>query len=171
MGISSRLGPLCPSCMNTNVSFRIEFPQNNMPEVINTTQAFINKFNRIPKSFPYKRVEIEPQSKEILKGTFPFEEVATFEVIENYYITIFSTDKPSHYLEVSWKLSEGNIDVLEKRTQAGIFILKTIYSKSYNDTTNEKIHYEVKGEATYYEIPIQINSITYVEGTIYHTYD
>ena len=60
-----------------------------MPEVINTTQVFINKFNRIPKSFPYKRVEIEPQSKEILKGMFPFEEIATFEVIENYYITIF----------------------------------------------------------------------------------
>jgi hypothetical protein len=171
IGISSRLGPFCPSCMNTNVSFRIEFPQNNMPEVINTTQAFINKFNRIPKSFPYKRVEIEPQSKEILKGMFPFEEVATFKVIENYYITIFSTDKPNHYLEVSWKLSEGKIDVLEKRTQVGIFILRTIYSKSCNDTTNEKIHYEVKGEATYYEIPIQINSITYVEGTIYHTYD
>jgi hypothetical protein len=77
-------------CMNTNVSFRIEFPQNNMPEVINTTQAFINKFNRIPKSFPYKRVEIEPQSKEILKGMFPFEEVATFKVIENYYNNFFN---------------------------------------------------------------------------------
>ena len=76
--------------MNTNVSFRIEFPQNNMPEVINTTQAFINKFNRIPKSFPYKRVEIEPQSKEILKGMFPFEEVATFKVIENYYNNFFN---------------------------------------------------------------------------------
>ncbi|MGQ9597693.1 MAG: hypothetical protein ACUVUS_10105 [Thermoproteota archaeon] len=156
----------CPSC--ANVSYKVVFP-HSVPEVINTTQAFINKFNRSPKTFPYERVEVEPQVKKALMERFPFQEIATFKITNDHYVTIFLTDKPNYYHEVSWMLSEGKINILDEKTQEGIFILKTTYSKSYK--TNETIHYEIKGEATYYEISIQINSMKYIEGTIYHTYD
>lgn len=101
---------------------------------------------------------------------FPFQEIAKFKITNDHYVTIFLTDEPNYYLEVSWMLFEGEINILDEKTQEGVFILKTTYSKSCN-TTDEKICYEIKGEATCYEIPIQINSVKYIEGIIYHAYD
>lgn len=157
----------CPSCLN--VSSKVVF-EHHEPEIINTTQAFIDKFNRTPKSFPYRRVDTG-LSKEVLMElgeSISFQEIATYEIADSYYVTIFLTDVPNRYLEVSWRLSTRKIDILDKKIQEGVFLLRT---KFHKETANEGIRYVVEGEATYYEVPIQINSITYVEGAAYHTYD
>jgi hypothetical protein len=165
----------CPFC-SVNWRTRTVYPEKPIVEQPNPNYLK-DKLSVEPKSFPYKRVELNPlmvsKIAEESKLDISWKHAASFEVKSNEYITLFNKDGTNLFFIVYW-INESKPVIMRSSYGEAKYIGKITYeSKLVKDRLFNNTYYKTKGEVDYYELDIKIASYdgSSIAGTLYHIYD
>jgi|GEM_PF-2006384 hypothetical protein len=164
----------CPFCSSWHT--RTVYPEKPIIKQPNPNYLK-DKLNVEPKSFPYKKVKLNPllesEVAEEAKTNILWKHVASFEVKSNEYVTLFNKNGTNLFFAVYWA-NESKPVVMNSSYEEAKYIGKITYeSELVKDRLFNNTYYKTKGEVDYYELNIKITSYdgSTVTGTLYHIYD
>lgn len=172
--------PWCSTCDQVKeVSFVTVYPEKPIVEQPNP-DYLKDKLGVMPKTFPYERVDLDPSLEgdlvKILGGDQPLLHIASFSTGNSQYISLFEKNRRNSVLIVSWALDGGTkkVNIIQIVTEELKYLGGVSNDlKQTNGVLNNNVSYRIVGGADYYELDIQIASMTgsQITGTLYHVYD